>query len=641
MLRAPDGSVTTLAGPPRFADVADPCVSWDAHRVLFAGLAHPDSAWRIHEMNADGSEIRQLTRTDRTIPLDQFGAAAGRFRRYDDLDPCYLPDGRILFASTRYPALAMIGDVSCTNLFVMNPDGSGMRRISSERNSGEEPSVDPRSGRIVFSRWWVNVDMASDRTRTGLTREPALALDDDIADVWQAVSMTPDGDELRLYAGAPRTRAGVHVYKPVIMDDGRLLGAFTPLRARREKGGGIGVRLFAEGPAHPRRVLGADLTTTAPPYALDAVPLGGGDLLLSYAADGVDFGIAVSDLDGERVVPVVNLPGTLELEPQPLVPRPVPPVIPAEFTYRPRDLPPTEDPATHAQDDFFRFDCMNIFANAGVDVPIPDAPRITRNARIRFFLNIQRQNERAPAPSILLKAAEVMYHGGVHEHDVPAEVPLFEQVVDARGRVLSTTDGKFAHVAGFNYERQGAGTKCVGCHAGHSLMEVPINGSMAEWFNLAPSARVTASSFITLPDGRTFDPERAVDRRARTGGDTVAWLAKAEGRPWIRLTWEFPVELRRVHLHGVAPESSVTLVPPGGGMIVLTLAGAQQRAVPFTGAPSVTGTAVDLPPTVADAVEIVLTVPGAGGRRSAVCGLAEVEATGRLLPPAGPAEQHQ
>ncbi|NJO85186.1 MAG: hypothetical protein HC828_22215, partial [Blastochloris sp.] len=37
------------------------------------------------------------------------GAIAGQFERYDDTDPVWLPDGRIVFSSTRWPSLAMYG----------------------------------------------------------------------------------------------------------------------------------------------------------------------------------------------------------------------------------------------------------------------------------------------------------------------------------------------------------------------------------------------------------------------------------------------------------------------------------------------------------------------------------------------------
>src|SRR6185295_8829781 len=98
----------------------DPCVSWDARRVVFAGTVHPDSAWRIYVVNADGTALTALTHTDRALDLSPLGAgAAARFARYDDFDPAWLPNGGIVFASTRFPQVSQFGRVPVSNLFVM------------------------------------------------------------------------------------------------------------------------------------------------------------------------------------------------------------------------------------------------------------------------------------------------------------------------------------------------------------------------------------------------------------------------------------------------------------------------------------------------------------------------------------------
>jgi hypothetical protein len=330
---------------------------------------------------------------------------------------------------------------------------------------------------------------------------------------------------------------------------------------------------------------------------------------------------------------LIDMPGTLELDPQPVRVRRLPPVLPDFYRHQPLPVPPTEDPQTHAQDDFFRFDCMNIFTNAGVDVPIPDAPRITRNARIRFFMNAQRQSPRAPDPSILLKDAAVMYHGGVHEHDVPAEVPLFEQVVDSAGNVLRTTDGKFAHVAGFNFERQGAGTKCIGCHAGHSMMEVPINGSHAEWFNLAPSAVASVSSSFNPPGRNAFGPERLTDRQARTGGDSVLWIAAEGAGAAARLRWQMPVEVREVVLYGIPQTIRGLSITVDDCRLAFFSGGRQVHTVPATGTIRKSGTRVTFAPAIVDSLEVLVRRTHGGVGRHKVAGLAEIEVIGRLPRP--------
>lgn len=631
LLRNARGSVTTLVGADRMMDVSDPCVSWDAKRVLFAGVERPDSSWRIYEIGLDGAGFRQVTRSDRLLDLSQFGGAAGLFHRYDDFDPCYLPDGRIVFASTRYPTLASLGRVLTSNLFIVNADGTGMRRITTERNGAEEPCVDPLTGRLVYARWWVNIDRPSNSTRGGLSREPSSALTDDIANLWQTVTVKPDGDELKLFAGFPRTRDGVQAYKPSIMADGRMLGTHTGDPSLAWGTGGSSVRLFRRGPGTPLSLLGrADGT---PPYALEASELDTKTIVFSYSADGEDYGVYVSRPDGSRIRPLVDFEGTLELDPQPVRRRRVPPLLEDYFPHRPADLPPTEDPDTHAQDDFFRFDCMNVFANAGVDVPIPDAPRITRKARIRFFMNVQRQNPYSPDPSILLKDAEVMYHGGVHEHDLPAEVSLFEQLVDSAGKVLQTTDGKFAHVSGFNFERQGGGTKCIGCHAGHSMMDVPMNGSVAAWFNLAPSAQAVSSSYHTSSRGNAHTPDRVVDRQARTGGDSVVWVAGEGSGAWLRLEWPMPVEVREFILYGIPGGLLSSTVAVDDCEITLFAEGRRVRTIASTGNIGERWRRIPLAPIIIDAAQIVVKKSRGTIDGRKLTGLAEIEAIGRIPRP--------
>src|SRR5206468_3123735 len=57
--------------------------------------------------------------------------------------------------STRYPGLAPGGRLRSTNLYVVNQDGSGLHRITTERFGADTPAIDPSTGRIVYSRWWL------------------------------------------------------------------------------------------------------------------------------------------------------------------------------------------------------------------------------------------------------------------------------------------------------------------------------------------------------------------------------------------------------------------------------------------------------------------------------------------------------
>ena len=52
---------------PDFFAAADPRISFDGARVLFAGKKTADSPWQIWEMNVDGSGARQITHCPATV----------------------------------------------------------------------------------------------------------------------------------------------------------------------------------------------------------------------------------------------------------------------------------------------------------------------------------------------------------------------------------------------------------------------------------------------------------------------------------------------------------------------------------------------------------------------------------------------
>ena len=72
---------------------------------------------------------------------------------------------------------------------------------------------------------------------------------------------------------------------------------------------------------------------------------------------------------------------------------------------------------------------------------------------------------------VLLREAPVSSRGEVDVAGLPVDLPMFEQVVDASGRVLMSAHGP-AHVAGFNASSPGE-RRCLGCHVGHSAIPVP------------------------------------------------------------------------------------------------------------------------------------------------------------------------
>jgi hypothetical protein len=477
MVRDANGRVRALLRDGVLFDASDPSVSWDARRIVFAGTVARDSAWRIYVVGADGRGLRAITRGDRAVDLAPLGAGLERFVRYDDLDPCWLADGRVCFASTRFPQVAQEGGVLATNLFVVGSGGEGLRRLTSERNGAEEPTVDPATGRIVYARGWVNRYLASEAEPFGVTTDRSCAVPSDTVDLWHAVSVQTDGDGIRLAGGDPRGRASVMAYQPAMLRDGSLIGVRAERLSLTPDPGRTTVTLYPGGFAPPRDLAGAGAHRGS---ACSPAPLPDGRIVLSLDREGRgDFGLYVVRQDGGGLSKVVDLPGTLELDAAPLVARERPPVLAP-----PHDEPMPELPLTRADQlerpvASFRFDCLNVFANAALDRPFPLAPPLQRDVRVRFYATLARPAALGGDTVVLVRESRVTPAGGVHEEDMPADTPMFEQLVDARGHVLRGARGP-AHVPGLNFARFGSGTKCVGCHAGHSALPVPESAGLAK-----------------------------------------------------------------------------------------------------------------------------------------------------------------
>ncbi len=136
----PDGALTTIYRPAKPVVLADIDLHTDGERMLFCMPAGSNSSWQVYEMRADGTSLRQVTQG---FPPD-----------VDNYDPCYLPHGDILFAST-----ACIAGVPCVgggsrvaNMFRSAADGSAVRQLTFDQEHNWCPTV-MEDGRILYSRW--------------------------------------------------------------------------------------------------------------------------------------------------------------------------------------------------------------------------------------------------------------------------------------------------------------------------------------------------------------------------------------------------------------------------------------------------------------------------------------------------------
>ena len=128
-------------------------LSFDAKRVLFDFRQDPGSGFRIWEVNVDGTGLRQVS----FPPADEAEKAA-RWRtgwHTDDIHPCYLPDGKIIFSSTRCEHTILCGgsaSLVAPNLHRMDADGTHVELLTRSPVSEFCPLV-LDDGRIMYHRW--------------------------------------------------------------------------------------------------------------------------------------------------------------------------------------------------------------------------------------------------------------------------------------------------------------------------------------------------------------------------------------------------------------------------------------------------------------------------------------------------------
>ncbi len=139
-----------LAGKPLTPGTfVSPDLSFDGEKILFAYTQgegekpewSPRASYHIFEVNVDGTGLTQLTDGP-----------------WDDFDPCYLPDGRIAFISTRRGGYLRCGgsappwDSPNYTLYSMAGDGSDVICLSFHETQEWHPSVD-NNGMLIYTRW--------------------------------------------------------------------------------------------------------------------------------------------------------------------------------------------------------------------------------------------------------------------------------------------------------------------------------------------------------------------------------------------------------------------------------------------------------------------------------------------------------
>ena len=296
-LRIYDGKTTKHIFDDPTGCIYDLNVSFDAQTLFFSYRRQNEKYWHIWRINTDGSGLKQLTDGP-----------------YYDVSPCLLPNGELVFVSTRRFGYTLCQPGPAANLHVMAADGGHIRCVSMNTLSDFTPQLLP-DGRVLFSRWeYIDRD---------LTFRQSL---------W---TQYPDGTAYQLYFGNTIRDVGSFLQaRPLPGCSDKVVATFAPHHGFPHGAIGLIDRNF--GPEGPKGKGFVYLTKEFDPIGdtrhewsyRDPFPLSERLFLCSYGGEDNRYRICLLDVHGNRKM-VCDDPVLHCFFPIPLQPVPVPPVIAA------------------------------------------------------------------------------------------------------------------------------------------------------------------------------------------------------------------------------------------------------------------------------------------------------------------------
>ncbi len=451
-----------------------PEVSYDADRILFAFCEAPtvpewdnlepyrDRRYHLYAIRPDGSELRQLTD----------GPS-------DDFSPCELPDGKIVFISTRRGGFHRCGRGPCDvyTLALADADGGNPHPISFHETHEWDPSV-LADGRVIYTRWDY--------------------VDRDAVHYQQLWAARPDGSAVMAYYGN-NTFNPVGVWEarqvpgsPLVMATAAAHHAMTAgsiILVDRTKGvDGLEplCRLTPDAPfpesetyvppvgwhapGSPKEYETPEEARRWPGHCYRSpYPLSETLFLVAYSFDPLIgepdsnkanmFGLYLADAFGNRELIYRDL-NISSLWPVPLRPRTRPPIIPSM-----RDELLGEEGIFYLQ---------NVYIS---NYELPE----NSVKRLRIVQVLPKTTPHANDPTVGLPNASpgkqvigtvpVEADGSAYFR-APARVPLLFQAIDERGRAVQT-------MRSLTYLQPGERASCVGCHEQRSSAPAVMRPTLA------------------------------------------------------------------------------------------------------------------------------------------------------------------
>lgn len=412
------GEIRHLVDDPG-GDVRDPAVHFDGETILFSYRPADENRFHLYTIRADGTGLTQLTDSE----------------EFDDYEPCWLPDGGIMFVSNRAMRWVPCWTTEVGTTYTCEADGSNIRQIS----FGVEHENNPwplNDGRIAYTRWeYVNRDQMS------------------FHGLW---TFNPDGANQMVLLNNLGLGDTFHADPKPIPGTDLIASIASPKHGRNEKRGRIIIQDTAFGPSDPRglRLIdrGYALPRTNEKKTSHLVLESWRDpfpISRNYFLAATLDRIVVMNAEGDYEI-IHQLPGEYDEdlflhEPRPLIPAPRPPIMP--------EVEP--DPAGNGV--MVLADVLHGRSMEGIE------PGTIKKLLIK---------EEMPRPVSYCAYSDAIGKGYVH-HRVLGTVPVEEdgsasfQVPAGRALVfvaLDENDIAVKHMNSFVSVVSGEKVSCVGCH---------------------------------------------------------------------------------------------------------------------------------------------------------------------------------
>lgn len=427
-----------------FHSAADPDVSFDGKRILFAGKKRASDHWNIFEMEADGSGVRQITR--------DFGNC--RSPIYQSTLNTLVADRpwyQIMFVSTAAGETNEYGPIPSGNLYSSKLDGTFVSRLTFNPSSSFDPFLN-RDGRVIFAMW-----QRRDLERGMLGRVGLFELNQ-------------DGTDLMLLCAGPGHRIK---HMPTVTADG--LVVFVEADQASWDGGGSLASLSLRRPLHSYR----QITREGDGLFHSPSALPGGEILVSRrsSSDLGNHGVYRFDTATGKCDLVFDDPKYHDIQAKLLSPRLEPDGRSSSVFVATGDIDdPTSKQSFMPENPRGKLYCLNVYVS-DLDRSQWLAPGTVR--RVRVLEGLPRQVDDADSflpegiaigtsgqgstqagipptlPRRFLGEVPVEEDGSFNV-EVPADIPIELQLLDEHGMSLRS--------CGWIWVKNNEPRGCIGCH---------------------------------------------------------------------------------------------------------------------------------------------------------------------------------